>query len=652
MYETIPGKAAATSEDQRRIIAYDWLLSRLSSRGFNANPPLSNKEYWYRYLDYVVYPKVHAIGSPPTNPPKKPTKPTYNDSHCFSTECDPPPPIGNPSIGNPSIGNPSIGNPSIGNPSIGNPSIGNPSIGNPSIGNPSIGNPSIGNPSIGTPSIGTPSIGGGNPFGPNDSRFKPHANTPTWLAEASELEPLPSTGAPKSFFGDFATIGSATGQAAHAAAQATGACWQVEEPGCVDAERKRYDAAYKKWRDIDMPEWREDMDEFYEDVVRQIAAKKKYGAAPYSRGLIPRTQLTSDNRGQQMIDRMADTGDGTGTHYYLNNPNESLLANMIANNQLPNRSSVNPLQYMNQFGYRTYGQFQMDYGRDLKPDGRNHVPLSTFSPYNRKHSESVDDPDLPSETVQFPARSQPMHAARRSLIKALMVLKYFNQYVDMKSRDHVAIVNFDFFDPDSGRTPQILQTFNGDYDQVMKSVGNLQCVTDKGATTALEPGMRVAYNYMEQTSRDYADKVVVVFTDGNPNRIYTTSQSGAAYFAAFNAIDRYANGVADGNDREQFYANATQVGYPGRNNSTRYDHYLFNAALVQAHKMAEQEWHVYSVGLGYGVNADFIDRLAVLGKTEELEAENVVTGTPAQVEEGLTKVFKAIVLRPRVVLVD
>ena len=74
-----------------------------------------------------------------------------------------------------------------------------------------------------------------------------------------------------------------------------------------------------------MPNWRAAMDAFYANVVAQIAAKKKYGAAPYSRGLIPRTQLKAVSGNTDVVDRMADTGTGTGDHFFLNNPNETLV---------------------------------------------------------------------------------------------------------------------------------------------------------------------------------------------------------------------------------------------------------------------------------------------------------------------------------------
>ena len=244
-----------------------------------------------------------------------------------------------------------------------------------------------------------------------------------------------------------------------------------------------------------------------------------------------------------------------------------------------------------------------------------------------------------------------MHAARRSLIKALMVLKYFNHNVDMDSRDHVAIVNFDFFNASTGEIPQILQTFNGDYDQVMKICMLIfKPWTDKGSSTALEPGLRTAYNYMDQNSRDFADKVVVNLDRWkSESNLYQPHRAGQPIRRLSDrSIANKTREVKDAEDQRLFYRPRDPKLYqPGP-----YGHYLYNAAFMQTHKMAEDEWHVYAVGLGYGVNDDFIDRLAKLGKTEELEAENIVKGTPQQVEEGLTKVFKAIVLRPRVVLVD
>ena len=69
---------------------------------------------------------------------------------------------------------------------------------------------------------------------------------------------------------------------------------------------------------------------------------------------------------------------------------------------------------VNKIGYRTYLQFMLDSGRDLKPDDRQYVALSQHSPDCPWRAEVTAGGRL-----DFPPRTEPMHSVRRALIAAI-----------------------------------------------------------------------------------------------------------------------------------------------------------------------------------------------------------------------------------------
>jgi hypothetical protein len=296
---------------------------------------------------------------------------------------------------------------------------------------------------------------------------------------------------------------------------------------------------------------------------------------------------------------------------HLNNPNHS---------SFPGASSSIPQGFRNWLGYRTYVQFMMDMGRDVKPDGVHYTQLSRFSPNCPWHSESTA-----GGTFSFPPREQPTHAARRSLIAAMQVIKERNASIgDMSQRDWVSVVSYDLANP----APAILQSLTGDYDAAMTACTTMQAVSDTQASTATENGLIAARSHLRPASeggagRTHTTKVIVLLTDGMPN-LYQSSTSTI-------------NGFISGNPSSNFYGGSA---------------YALDAPLMQASSMQMDKWFLFPVGIGLGTNYDFMDRMARMGQTDENGESLRGSGNPAEYEQRLTEIFEYIITNPKTRLVQ
>ena len=294
--------------------------------------------------------------------------------------------------------------------------------------------------------------------------------------------------------------------------------------------------------------------------------------------------------------------------YKFNNPNLSAY---------PSGDKDTRWQLRNKIGYRTYTQFLMDWGRDGKPDGRSYVESSVNSAHCPFHDEKIND-----EVFSFPPRTQPMNSVRRGMIAALQVIRDRNEEFGMTSqRDLVAIMTFD--SPENGITIQ--QTLTDDYETAMDQCCKLQATQDIGSSTATEIGLQHAYQYLRPVSdggvgREGANKVVVLLTDGLPNA-HVTSKNDIDVFMQANS------------DEEDFYGGG---------------HYWLDAALMQGKIMQADNWYIYPVGIGFGTDYDFMDRLARIGSTAVGGAAMRGTGNPAQYEKSLEMMFNEIMISTKV----
>ncbi len=297
----------------------------------------------------------------------------------------------------------------------------------------------------------------------------------------------------------------------------------------------------------------------------------------------------------------------------FNNPNRT---------SFPQASSSVPRGFRNKIGYRTYVQFMMDHGRDLKPVGNNYVPLSRHSADCSWHDEATA-----GGTFSFPPREQPTHAVRRALIAAIQVVKERNSSIsDSQQCDWVSIVTFDRV---TGGGPIVKQSLTADYDAAMLACTDMQAVGDKGASTATEAGMITAREHIKPQGQGGAgrystNKIVVLLTDGMPN-IYVTNRSD---------INQYV----DNNPSNDFYDNGK---------------YAYDAALMQAAQMQADRWYTYPVGVGLGTDYDFMDRIARMGETANDGGRSARgSGNPAEYEQRLTEIFEEIITNPKVRIVQ
>jgi hypothetical protein len=297
----------------------------------------------------------------------------------------------------------------------------------------------------------------------------------------------------------------------------------------------------------------------------------------------------------------------------FNNPNEEAFPHLTA--------SV-PQGFRNQIGYRTYVQFMMDFGRDLRPAAATYAPLSRHSPDCPRHDEVTA-----GGTFSFPPREQPVHSARRALIAAIQLVKEKNRGLgDMVERDRVSIVTFDGL---SGGGPVIEQPLTTDYDAAMQACTRLQAVGDRGATRAVEAGLIAARDHIKPkdqggTGRTRADKFVVLLTDGAPN-LFVSSPS---------EIDAWMH-----DDPDPDY-------YPA-------GEYSRNAPLVKIAAMQAQKWRVFPVGIGLRTDYGYLGRMARVGGTDGHGGANSRgSGNPAEYEQRLTEIFRDIIANPHVRIVE
>jgi len=284
-----------------------------------------------------------------------------------------------------------------------------------------------------------------------------------------------------------------------------------------------------------------------------------------------------------------------------------------------------PPEYHGQIGYRTYVQFMLDHGRDLKPDGSRYTPLSQHAPDCPWHLE-----DTAGGTFRFPPRTQPMHGVRRALIAAIERLEQWNAHRrGPERRDRIAIITYDTL---HGGGPAVVQPLTSDYRAAMVACTRLQAVADRPATAAADAGLIAAEKHFRPPGaggqgRSRTDKVVVLVTGGAPG-LYSTAPA---------EIDRFIDAAAEcvGDDRrDEFY----DKGEYGK-----------NAALVQVARMQARNWQIFPSGVGSDADYDFLDRVARLGRTADADGKcprNI--GNPADCEKRLIEMLDQIITTPTI----
>ena len=301
----------------------------------------------------------------------------------------------------------------------------------------------------------------------------------------------------------------------------------------------------------------------------------------------------------------------------------------VDNDRLSRMNNPNPASYpsatlkwtlRNHVGYESYVNFMLDFGRDEKPDNKNYTPLSLNSPLCPTHFESIN-----GENFDFPPRTQPMNSVRRSLISALQVVRDRNISFGLTSqRDLVSVMTFDTV----ANGTSLIQPLTDDYNAAMVACTTMQATSDKGHSTTTEAGLRDAYEYLRSKAnggqgRNGANKVVVLLTDGLPN----------AFVSPQSVIDQF---ISDNSEESDIYGD-------GR--------YWLDASILQSKRMQADDWTVYPVGIGFGTDYDFMDRIARIGATAIDGQATRGSGNPAIYEETLKEIFHEIITNAKARLV-
>ena len=279
-------------------------------------------------------------------------------------------------------------------------------------------------------------------------------------------------------------------------------------------------------------------------------------------------------------------------------------------NSYPDATTAEIQSYRNKLGYKTYVQFMMDHGRDSVPTGAGqYTQLSSLSSYFVKKPDTIPDVG----TFLFPPREMPTHAARRSIIAALQIVKERNANIgDSNQCDWVSIITFDKNTNANTITP--LHDLDYDYDGAMQDCTTLQAVSDINASTSTSTGLLAAKNLLSSSkARQYTDKVIVLLTDGLPNLKDINSGSPPS---------------------------PLPPGWPSDTNE--------RAAMTQIYNMQSDKWHIFPVGIGLGCNYTFMDCAAVTGGTADPDGKSPRgSGDPSQYEETLKIIFKNIINNPK-----
>lgn len=403
----------------------------------------------------------------------------------------------------------------------------------------------------------------------------------------------------------------------------------VPDPSCVAAQNAAYNAAYNQylidhwnWEHVLMPQWRNEMDTYFMVTLPQhLPSVKSRGALPWSRPKLP-----PDRNYEPMVKDPLNAAPFNVARPF-NNPNLDLR---------PGTSETAGAEYYNRYGFRSYANFNTDHGRNLKPDGVNFTPLANASGHGGGVTETIGDAEVGTASFFFSPREQPLHSARRAIMQAVKIIESRNRHVDPSLRDRVALVTFDLYDPaDAAKQPVVAHPLSDSYNDVMQTCAQLQSVGDREASTALEPGLIVARDHMNSAGRQRAEKWVIILTDGAPNRVHSATTTGV--------VNGFISGLP-GNRQSQFYG-SPPLSWPD-------SQLWFNAALRQVQLFADDDARVIGVGLGFAANADFLQRISVLGRTNQL-VDNLVAGSdPATYEAELVKIFKKIIEEVKPELVD
>ena len=282
-----------------------------------------------------------------------------------------------------------------------------------------------------------------------------------------------------------------------------------------------------------------------------------------------------------------------------------------------------PKKYENQIGYRTYVQFLLDLGRDLRPSPDEYSPLSIHGKQTQWHSEKTAAGGI----LRFPPRTEPMHSIRRALVSAIESLRQQNEPIpDSNRKDRISIVTFDRLE--SGGANIVLEPTT-DYESAMRAAAALQASGDLKPATPIDAGLLAARKSIDSSKKrtsPYPAAKMLLLISGSP---------AGAYQSDTQSIDSAMRMVDNNPDYYQEIGNDNEINTVAK-----------NAALLAAADLKTAGWHIYPIGIGQQIDADFLDRLARVGERESSSGSATKCKDPAQYEARLTDAIQTILSRP------
>ncbi len=265
-------------------------------------------------------------------------------------------------------------------------------------------------------------------------------------------------------------------------------------------------------------------------------------------------------------------------------------------------------------GYRTYLQFMLAQGRDLKPDNSQYTPLSLHSPDCATHEEVIGN-----QRFTFPPRCQPMHAVRRGLIAAVQQIKRANSPAASGAaniKDRVAVVTFDRL---IGGGVRIAAPLTDDYDAVMAACSRLQAVGDLGNSSAVEAGLAQAAELLKSTShrgsgRSDSEKMIVFISGSTPDLFVSTADDLRRRMLRMPALPYYPEE----------------------------DHWLNAPLLLAAEMRADSEGpSLHGVGVGPAADVEFLRRLSRAASQSAEQIEPAIAAGEKHLVEVLERIFSS-----------
>jgi putative Tad-like protein involved in Flp pilus assembly len=306
-------------------------------------------------------------------------------------------------------------------------------------------------------------------------------------------------------------------------------------------------------------------------------------------------------------------GQGDDRLAKFNNPARNITI------QVPDRL---PKKYENQIGYRTYVQFLLDLGRDLRPSPDEYSPLSIHSKQTAWHSEKTASGGI----LRFPPRTEPMHSIRRSLVNAIESIRQQNGPIpDTNIKDRISIVTFDRLE--SGGANIVLEPTTN-YESAMRAAASLQAAGDRQLATPIDAGLLAAKKTIETAEKrasPHSAKLLLLIS-GSPTGAYQTDTQ------SINSAMRMVG------ENPDYYHENTSLNEINRSAK--------NAALIAAADLKTAGWHIYPIGIGQQTDTDFLDRLARISKWESSSKSAIKCKDPTQYEAQLTAALQTILSHP------